>query len=167
MKTSLKITQSPPRLTWLLVFLICLGFNSICFAQSNPAVESLLQADRDFAKMGKEKSLKEAFLHFADPEAILLRDGSEPIRGKEAIGKSFGPEVPGFVLAWEPEFARVAESGDLGYTLGHFQALDAEGKVLNKGSYTSVWRKNSQNEWKWLIDVGVNYYPGNYYQKAT
>lgn len=78
--------------------------------------------------MGKEKGLKQAFVTFADPEAILLRDGSEPIRGIEAIGKSFGPEPPGFVLNWEPEFARVADSGELGYTLGHFQAMDQREK---------------------------------------
>ncbi|RIW15767.1 hypothetical protein D0X99_10105 [Algoriphagus lacus] len=157
MSNSAKIPQKNHRVGWLVVFLICLGFNSICLGQTLPAKESLLEADRSFSKMGREKGLKAAFLHFADPEAILLRDGSEPIRGLEAIGKSFGPEVPGFVLAWEPEFARVAESGELGYTLGHFQALDSEGKILNKGSYTSVWRKNSKGEWKWLIDVGVNY----------
>lgn len=152
-----RLGAATPRLTWLLVFLLCLGFNSICFGQTDPDEESLLQADRNFAQMGKEKGLKQAFLSFADPEAILLRDGSEPIRGLEAIGKSFGPEVPGFVLAWEPEFAKVAESGELGYTLGHFRALDPEGKVLNKGSYTSVWQKNHAGEWKWLIDVGINY----------
>jgi ketosteroid isomerase-like protein len=107
--------------------------------------------------MGKEKGLKEAFISFADPDAILLRDGSEPIRGIEAIAKSFGPQIPGFVLNWEPEFARVADSGELGYTLGHFQALDAEGKVLNKGTYTSVWKKNAAGAWRWLIDVGISY----------
>lgn len=157
MSTSAKIPQKNHRVAWLVVFLICLGFNSICLGQTLPANESLLEADRSFSKMAREKGLKAAFLHFADPEAILLRDGSEPIRGLEAIGKSFGPEVPGFVLAWEPEFALVAESGELGYTLGHFQALDSEGKLLNKGSYTSVWKKNTKGEWKWLIDVGVNY----------
>lgn len=154
---SFKQTAKTPRIAWLMAFLLCLGFNSICFGQSDQVVESLLQADRNFAKMGKEKGLKQAFISFADPEAILLRDGSEPIRGIEAIGKSFGPETPGFVLNWEPEFAKVAESGELGYTLGHFQALDPEGKVLNKGSYTSVWKKNPSGEWKWLIDVGINY----------
>lgn len=157
MSCSPKSPQRTHRLAWLLVFLICLGFNSICLGQTLSPVESLLEADRSFSKMGKEKGLKAAFLHFADPEAILLRDGSEPIRGLEAIGKSFGPEIPGFVLAWEPEFARVAESGELGYTLGHFQAMDSEGKILNKGSYTSVWRKNPKGEWKCVIDVGVNY----------
>lgn len=157
MSNSPKIPQRNHRLAWIVVFLICLGFNSICLGQALSPVESLLEADRSFSKMGREKGLKVAFLHFADPEAILLRDGSEPIRGLEAIGKSFGPEVPGFVLAWEPEFAKVAESGEMGYTLGHFQALDPEGKILNKGTYTSVWRKNPKGEWKWLIDVGVNY----------
>lgn len=157
MSYSTKSPQRNHRIAWLMVFLICLGFNSLCLGQTLSPMESLLEADRSFSKMGKEKGLKAAFFHFADPEAILLRDGSEPIRGLEAIGKSFGPEVPGFVLAWEPEFARVAESGELGYTLGHFQALDSEGSILNKGSYTSVWRKNPKGEWKWLIDVGVNH----------
>lgn len=157
MKPHFQMPQNFVCVAWMLFLWTCLCFNSDLFAQANPAEESLLQADRDFSGMGKQKGLKAAFLHFADSSAILLRDGSEPIRGLEAIGKSFGPEVPGFVLAWEPEFAKVAESGELGYTLGHFQALDPDGKVLNKGTYTSVWRKNPKGEWKWLIDVGVQH----------
>lgn len=157
MKITFNTAQKPPRLAWLLVFLLCLGFNSICFAQSGPAVESLLQADRDFARMGKEKGLQEAFILFADPAAILLRDGTEPIRGLEAIKNSFAPGISDILLVWEPEFAVVSESGDLGYTLGHHQTVDGEGKVLSKGSYTTFWKKNQDGEWKWTIDFGIKY----------
>ncbi|GAA0879575.1 hypothetical protein GCM10009119_25430 [Algoriphagus jejuensis] len=142
---------------WMLTTLIFLSFQSSGFAQSNPVVESLLQADRDFAQMGKEKGLQTAFTFFADQQAILLRDGVEPIRGLEAIRESFAPGSSGIVLVWEPEFAIVAESGDLGYTLGHHQTLDPDGKVLSKGTYTTFWKKNQAGEWKWTLDTGIQY----------
>jgi len=157
MGTSINFTPRLSRFAWIPALLLCLSCQLICFGQSKKTTESLLQADRDFARMGKERGLQEAFTFFADSEAILLRDGTEPIRGLEAIKNSFAPGISEILLVWEPEFAIVAKSGDLGYTVGHHQTVDSEGKVLSKGSYTTFWRKNKDGEWKWTIDVGIKY----------
>lgn len=157
MSTSINFTPRLSRFAWIPALLLCLSCQLICFGQSKKTMESLLQADRNFARMGKERGLQEAFIFFADPEAILLRDGTEPIRGKEAIQASFAPGDSGFLLVWEPEFAKVAKSGDLGYTMGHHRTLDPNGKIVSKGTYTTFWKKNQDGEWKWTIDVGIKY----------
>lgn len=64
--------------------------------------------------------------------------------------------TPGLELNWTAEFAEVAESGDLGYTVGTFQETlegpDGE-PVTREGKYTTVWRKTEAGEWKVVADT--------------
>ena len=92
----------------------------------------ILDTERAFAKLAKDKDLKIAFLTYASEEAVLNRNNML-IKGKEAIVEYFDKQnLQNVILEWKPEFIDVASSGDLGYTYGPytFEANDSTGKEI-------------------------------------
>jgi ketosteroid isomerase-like protein len=78
---------------------------------------SLVEAERAFARAADEKGVREAFLAFLADDAILFRPA--PVPGKEWMRSHPAPPIR---LAWRPSFAEVSGAGDLGYTLGPYEA---------------------------------------------
>jgi ketosteroid isomerase-like protein len=121
-------------------------------------IDAVLDADRAFAAAAKEKGARAAFVEFAAPDAIMFRHGVGPVKGIAAIGQVFAsPETA--TAAWEPEGGEIAASGDLAYTWGYFAWTAVAGPNVGKppvtGNYVSIWRKQSDGRWKWVIDLGV------------
>ncbi|OGF64874.1 MAG: hypothetical protein A2Y62_13185 [Candidatus Fischerbacteria bacterium RBG_13_37_8] len=120
--------------------------------------EEIMQADRDFDKAVSEKGL-EGWLSFFAEDGKMFR-GADVIQGKEAIRKHMAPafETPGYSLRWQPDFAEVSSSGDLGYTYGSWvsERKDAEGTIIkNNGRYLTIWRKEADGSWKVVADIGT------------
>jgi ketosteroid isomerase-like protein len=116
------------------------------------AVTSVMQADRDFAVRAQAVGLGAAFAEYAAPDALIFRAGVGPIRGRAAIGESFAG-TEGATLAWAPEAAEVAASGELAFTWGWFTFTTRDGKS-STGNYVSVWRR-IDGHWRYVIDLGV------------
>ncbi len=64
------------------------------------------------------------------------------------------PARPGSRLTWYPVLADVAQSGDLGYTTGPWTASQ-NGQPQAAGEYLTVWRKQSDGTWKFVVDMGI------------
>jgi len=116
---------------------------------------SLLAADRAFSRMSQAEGAQAAFVYYAHPEVVLLPAGGEPVRGVAAVRAGF----EGFqgVLTWEPQDAQGAASGDLGATWGYYRLVrtDASGEeTVSRGKYVSVWRRDADGEWRYLMDIG-------------
>lgn len=112
----------------------------------------VIQTEKDFAQMAKDKGIAEAFYSFADPEAVIRR-GSQIIKGKESIKQFYSSRPQKGELQWSPDFAEV--SGDLGYTYGQFvfSEKDSTGKVNEtKGYFHTVWKKQKDGTWKFVWD---------------
>lgn len=119
--------------------------------------QALIAADCEFASMAVDSGLGAAFVFFAADSATMLRDGSLPIIGKEAIRGLFSGPARG-TLTWEPYFADMAGSGDLGYTLGEYQFAPKDtsgGKKVPHGYYVTIWKKQPDGSWKFVLDTGV------------
>lgn len=61
-------------------------------------------------------------------------------------------------IEWKPIYARVASSGDFGYTIGVSQITrtDEQGKrQVSTGKYVTVWQKQADGSWKVVHDSGV------------
>lgn len=113
--------------------------------------DALLAAERGFSKLSVDKGVKEAFItHIAD-EGILFRGGG-PVKGKEWTAAR--PNPP-FTLVWWPEYADIAGSGDLGWTTGPFES-EAQGEK-GYGHYLTVWKKQADGNWRFLIDSGIGH----------
>jgi ketosteroid isomerase-like protein len=80
----------------------------------------------------------------------VYRNNNLPQVGKEAAAKILTPANT--QLKWEPLDADVAKSSDVAYTHGTYEVVDAEKRIVEKGSYVRIWRKHS-NVWKIVIDV--------------
>jgi len=120
--------------------------------------EVLIEADCAFAAMAADSGLGVAFKFYAADSATMLRDGSNPIVGKEVIGNLYSHPLRG-TLTWEPYFADIGQSGDLGYTLGNSQYTikDSTGATqVYHGFYVTIWKKQPDGSWKYVFDTGTD-----------
>ena len=123
-------------------------------ADRGTALESLIAAERAFSRTSEEKGIREAFLTWLAPDAVVFRPG--PVEGRPVYEK-MDPANPA-VLTWEPEFAEIAASGELGYTTGPYEirpSRDAE--PTGFGHYISIWKKQPEGAWRVLLDIGVQH----------
>lgn len=127
--------------------------------------QKLLETDKEFSTFSQQEGMKKAFLKYCAPEAVLLRPNSQPISGKESIEKHLGNrQDDASRLSWEPQFADVAHSGEMGYTYGTYKAeyKNADGHTeITQGTYISVWKKDPEGDWKYVLDTGNEGLGGN------
>ena len=118
--------------------------------------ENLLNADKAFAQYSKENGAADAFKMYLLPEAFQLPSGQEPIFGRDAICKLMTPDDD-YQLLWEPQSAEVSKAGDMGYSWGIYTYIyknEAGEKVESVGKYLNVWKKDGDNNWKVIVDIG-------------
>lgn len=121
------------------------------------AKKELMEVDRSFSNLSLEKGMNKAFLEYLADDGVLLRPNRMPIVGREKITETFSNPDTTFSLTWEPLFADVAESGELGYTYGTYKIdmYSPDGNpVTTEGTYLSVWKKDQNGHWKFVMDTG-------------
>jgi ketosteroid isomerase-like protein len=128
---------------------------SVSAADEN-ALRSLVEAEKSFAATSVERGIRESFLRFFAENSIIF--APEPKNGKKFYTYY---EDKGRRLNWRPIFATIASSGELGVTTGpweiaKFKAVPAP---IAHGDFLSVWRKQLDNAWKVIVDVGVDHRP--------
>jgi ketosteroid isomerase-like protein len=120
------------------------------------AFASLVESERAFSRLAEAKGIREAFLTWLAPDAVVFRPG--PVEARPVYEK-MDPANPA-VLTWEPEVAEVAASGELGYTSGPYRVRPGPGRdPAGFGHYVSVWKKQPDGSWKVLLDIGVQHDP--------
>lgn len=131
----------------------------IAFTQNenlSPSLRSLVEAERAFARTSVEKGVRDSFFEFFAEDGVNFTP--HPTNTREAIRKSQPPATrPTSTLNWEPAFADISQAGDLGYTTGPFWVTDQspEKRPTRHGFYFSIWKKQSDGQWKVVIDAGV------------
>lgn len=138
----------------ILLGLFATALNPI-FAKKRVEKETavLINTELAFSAMSVEKGMAAAFIAFADKDVVKLSDGRFPIVGKEALEASFKDAPAGFTLSWYPLKAEVSRSADLGYTYGNWELTTANGEK-RYGNYMSVWKKQDDGSWKFVLDGG-------------
>jgi ketosteroid isomerase-like protein len=109
---------------------------------------ALLARDREFSTASATQGAQKVFADYATVEVRMFRDDKPPFVGKaEALAAL---PADSSVWTWEPAFADVSRSGDLGYTYGTYQitSKDTSPKVLESGNYYRIWKKQGG---KWLV----------------
>ncbi len=132
--------------------------NPLTDATVNPGKMLLFNIETRFAKDVAAKG-GAAFAEWCAPDAVLLGNGSAPVNGKVAIAKSANWLPQDYQLTWTPTDAMMGPSGDMGYTWGHFEgrSKDANGNpVVTSGRYMTIWRKEPDGSWKFVLDAGAN-----------
>ncbi len=116
--------------------------------------QKLLNTDKQFALYSKANGTAEAFRKFLMEEALQFSAGGNIIFGSESIYNIMKQEEGAYDLLWEPQFAEVAESGDLGWTWGYYDLHIKQTSDTRYGKYLNVWKRNEQGEWKVAADIG-------------
>jgi len=140
------------------VFTVIMVFVITACNNKKPIDDSkvLSDTDRFYSAMSTEKGMNASFLEMFDSAGVILRANRMPVEGSAAIRAMLMSEPDStFTLTWEPRFAKIAASGELGYTYGTYQIRDrATDSVTGVGKYATIWIKKSDGKWKAILDTG-------------
>ncbi len=145
----------------LFVFIINLIFILSCSESSKNIPKGiLLQTDQDFSVLSVKEGMFKAFLFYIAEDGVMLRNNSYPAKGKETLAKRFeGKTDTTFTLSWEPLYEKISESGDLGYTYGLHTNTDKKTGEITRGTYVTIWLKQADGSWKFVLDTGTQGLP--------
>jgi ketosteroid isomerase-like protein len=140
---------------FLLTTLVVVGLSQKPRAQKvDMAAElnALAENERAFSRMAAAQGRRTAFLAYIADDCILFRP--TPVNGKQWWTQS--PDNPG-LLSWEPVYVDLARAADLGYSVGpwEFRPKGPEDKPAASGYYMSIWRRQADGSWKFVIDQGT------------
>lgn len=146
-----KLQTSVTTIVIIIIFAI-----SGCTTKHSIDSKELSDIDRSYSDLSAEKGMNTAFLAMFDSAAVKLQPKHMPIEGYEAIKSSLMSQADStFKLTWEPLFAKISASGDMGYTYGTYKISDKlTDSVTGEGTYTTIWIKKENGKWKAMLDTG-------------
>jgi hypothetical protein len=113
-------------------------------------------ADSLFADLSDRMGMAVAFSSTIAPDGAIF-GGSTLVVGPKAVKEFEEARGAGTSLTWRPVYALAAESGDLGLTIGESIATgrSPSGAAVQRfGKYLTVWQRESNGSWKFVIDGG-------------
>jgi hypothetical protein len=123
------------------------------FAQRS--IDSMVQAEKNFANTSLVASTKEAFVKFIDTAGIVFEKGT-PVNGFELYTKS--ERDPAYLRGslnmqkFLPQMISVIQP-----VPGNITPTPSRTILLQRATFITVWHLNNNGEWKFLIDFGINY----------
>ncbi len=112
----------------------------------------IIKTDEAFSAMSKKQGMKKAFIEYMDDDAVLLRPHHPPIVGADAIEFLSQSNDTAFTLTWKPSGGEISSAGDMGFTYGIY-LLQLEDTSMS-GTYVSIWKKQKDSKWKFVLDTG-------------
>jgi hypothetical protein len=104
-----------------------------------------VDAERAFALKAQADGQWQAFLAFAAPDAIVFAPG--PVKAHDNLKDLPEPPVP---VMWWPATVFAACDGGMAVNTGPWVRA-ANG---SQGSFTTIWQRQGDGGWKWLLDHG-------------
>jgi ketosteroid isomerase-like protein len=114
----------------------------------------LRAADSSFSDLSYRMGVAYAFANTVAPDGVVFGD-PQLVIGAHAIEDYLGARAGQSSLVWQPVFAWVATSRDLGFTIGESTStgLGASGAAVQRmGKYLTVWKRQSDGTWKFVVD---------------
>jgi len=127
-------------------------------AQGQSALHDMVKTEQAFSKMAQDKSIREAFMTYIADDGLLFRPGA--VNGKKwMIEHPAPPSDKKPVLVWQPGYAGMAASGDMGFTTGPWEAkADVnDEKISAYGHFVTVWKKQPDGSWRFVVDLGISH----------
>jgi hypothetical protein len=122
-------------------------------ARAEDTAATLMRIDKEFSATAEKVGVGKAFsMYAANP---TIRFGTPAVRvSPSELVKEFPPDLR---LSWTPEEAMAAASGDLGFTWGrwilHGKNKDGSPREVH-GKYVTIWKKEPDGTWKFVLDTG-------------
>jgi len=127
-------------------------------AQAQTPLEEMVKTEQAFSKMAVDKNTREAFMTFIADDGLLFRPGA--VNGKKwMLEHPVPPSDKKPLLAWQPNFAGMSASGDMGFTTGPWEAKPDvnDPKPSAYGHFVTVWKKQPDGTWKFVVDLGISH----------
>src|SRR4026208_1537678 len=100
---------------YISVIVVCLVVAMSVRGQS--ALQEMVNTEQAFSKMAEEQNTRDAFLAFISDDGLLFRPGA--VNGKKwMLEHPVPPSDKNPLLAWQPAFAGMSASGDMGFRTG-------------------------------------------------
>ena len=144
------------RLRFVILLAMCLLLQ--VYAQGQSALQEMVNTEQSFSKMAEEQNARDAFLAFIADDGLLFRPGA--VNGKKWMQEHpVPPSDKNPLLAWQPAFAGMSASGDMGFTTGpwEFKADRSDEKPSGYGHFVTVWKKQADGTWKFVVDLGISH----------
>jgi len=144
------------RYCWLHLVIVCISCTSFGQLINNKQVEEIRKVEKQFETDLLTNGAAHAFEMFAAPNAVIKRQNDSLIFGPAAIKNFYSSEqFKNAKATWAPDHIDVSADGTLAYTYGKFQwkSTDKNGKASEfHGIFHTVWKKQSNGEWKYVWD---------------
>jgi len=137
------------------ILLLFLFISSTVLAQdpdTSSALFTMREAELNFARQSVMFGRNAAFLNnFAD-ESVIFTD--KWLTNAREFWKNL-KDAP-VVLKWEPEFMDISASRDFGISTGPWERQEFRPNTapLSTGYFLTVWKKQSDGNWKVMLDAG-------------
>jgi ketosteroid isomerase-like protein len=105
------------------------------------------QEDR-IMQLWKKNPLPSSYALFLAPDVRLQLNGHLPSVNRDTIN-TWISRLPK-TIAWKTSGAGAASSGDMAFTYG---ILETNDPVVSKGHYVRIWKKNSGDSWKIVLEM--------------
>lgn len=116
----------------------------------------LRATDSVFSDLSYRMGVAFAFSNTVDAEGIVFGD-PQLVIGPDAIEEFLNARAAQSSLVRQPVFAWVSASRDLGFTVGESTSTGrgASGAAVQRmGKYLTVWKRQKDGTWKFMIDGG-------------
>ncbi len=133
-------------------------FTIAAVAQAQTPLQEMVKTEQAFSKMAEEKNARDAFMAFIADDGLLFRPGA--VNGKKwMLEHPVPPSDKNPLLAWQPAFAGMSVSGDLGFTTGPWElkADRSDQSPSGYGDFVTVWKKQADGTWKFVVDLGISH----------
>jgi uncharacterized protein (TIGR02246 family) len=98
-------------------------------------------------------------LKLMDEDAIFLRPGQPPMRGRKEFAAAFQAAIQHFRIEASSEILEVRTGGDLAYCWNHLRVtmtpLQGGSPMRHKGYILTVFKKNSDGAWVLARDANL------------
>ncbi|MBK7105217.1 MAG: nuclear transport factor 2 family protein [Ignavibacteriae bacterium] len=115
----------------------------------------IVETEKQFEQMCKEKNIAEAFTFFADETAVIKRGNDSLIYGKVKIKNYYTNIIyKNAKVSWKPDFIDVSDCGNLAYSYGNYVWKISNDNTTSefRGIYTTIWKRQLDNSWKYVWD---------------
>lgn len=112
----------------------------------------MLKLEAELARAASAGGIERAFRRYLADDARLFRENSFPAVGKHPALAALASRRG--TLTWQPTFADLSRSADLGYTYGTYQfRTESAADKPERGNYVRVWKREAAERWRVVIDI--------------